>query len=79
MKLVLDLKNEPTEDDVLIFDGKQWKCIKKAQLLNDMPLLKKEVNDFKEETKESLESFKKQINEKLSEYHKILQTLTKGE
>lgn len=79
MKLVLELKNEPLKNDILLYNGSGWECISKnlfmkeynkkiADLQADNEALRKELNDFK-----------KGANQKLKEYHDILQQLTKGE
>lgn len=36
MKLVLELKNEPKKDDVLIFDGERFVCVKKDIFLKSL-------------------------------------------
>lgn len=40
MKVVLELKNKPAKDDILIFDGKEFECINKDMFLKN---IKKEV------------------------------------
>lgn len=77
MKLVIDIKGEPKKDDILIFDGNQYKPISKDEFLFKT---KKELEDIKKEfekLKEEINVFKEGVNHKLKDYHNILQTLTK--
>lgn len=79
MKIVLDVKNTPIKNDLLIFNGKEWECVSKDKVLD---LLRNEVKDLQKEVlelKQENDKFKLAVNEKLKEYHNILQLLTKEE
>ncbi len=70
MEVMLDIKNvpkvmKPTQNDVIVFNGKQWYITSKESLLQDaykilekckleLEKLKKENKDFKNEVNEQL-------------------------
>ena len=77
MKIVLDVRNTPTENDILIFKNGMWECVNKEKVLNsfrqEIALIKQDVINMKNEN----ETLKKAVNEKLKSYHNILQQMTK--
>lgn len=79
MKLVVDIKGELKKDDILIFNGQQFRPLNRDEFLFK---LKKELAETKDEFKklrEEINTFKNGVNNKLKDYHNILQTLTKEE
>jgi len=78
MKVVVDIKGTLHENDILVYqNGQFFKPTSKDELLYD---LKKQIDDLKyenEKLKGDFYSLKCGVNEKLENYHKILQTLTK--
>ncbi len=79
MKIVLELQNEPQKNDVLLFDGKKWVCISKNLFLKEYNKQLADLQTENETLRKDLNEFKKGANQKLREYHNILQQLTKGE
>lgn len=86
-KVIIDFKQKrPFQDgDILIFDKKSDSFVLSTKELflraqiNDLNALKKQYELDIAEMKKSLETFKKGINDKMKEYHDILQNLVKGE
>lgn len=78
-KIIVDIKGELKNDDILIYDGKNFKPCNKNSFLYDIYAqnmkLKGEIKNLKDE----INAFKLGVNEKLKNYHDILQTLTKEE
>lgn len=70
MKIVVDIKGELHENDMLIFKNGSFVPMQKDELLAK---LNKEIFDLKNE----MTNLKLGVNEKLKDYHNILQTLTK--
>lgn len=61
-RIVLDLKNEPKENDILVFDGKQFVCVNKDYFLR---FIKNEVKDALEKVDNlsvELDKVKKDVN-----------------
>lgn len=75
MKIVLELKDKPQKDDILVFNGKEWECRYKDYLLKQVYEQQKEI----EELKEAFLQLKLGVNDKLKLYHSIIQQLTKEE
>lgn len=75
-KIILELKNEPKKDDILIFDGKQWVATSKDLLLKPFT---DNLASFEKDINSKVDSFMKGVDSKLEDYHNILQVLTKGE
>lgn len=75
-KIILELKNEPKKDDILIFDGKQWVATSKDLLLKPFT---DNLASFEKDINNKVNSFMKGVDSKLEDYHNILQVLTKGE
>lgn len=79
MRIILEIKDKPNENDLIIFKNKEWVLISKESLLNPLVLeniaLKKELEEYKESVSLKI----KAIDNKLKEYHDILQVLTKEE
>lgn len=80
MELTLEIKKMPKKGDILIFNGKSFEPVDKEHYLNQQNIKIKKLEEEINENKEEFISYKGKINEKLREFHKILQTLTdKGE
>lgn len=79
MKLVLEIKNKPQKNDILLYNGREWECISTSEYLNRVTLLQKAFEEREKEHKKELETLKNQLNEKLEEHHKVLQLLVKGD
>ena len=79
MKIVLEIKNTPQKNDILVYNGSEWECVSKDQFLNRVTLLEKGRKQDNETYEKELENLKTQINKKLEEYHKVLQQLVKGD
>lgn len=77
MKIVVNIKDIPTKDSMLVYDGENWECISKYQLLKDVPTLKKEFAELEAKVEQEIANLKKQVNDKLKDYHIILQNLVK--
>ena len=81
MKMIIDIRNKGplSNNDILIYKDGRWEPIDKLNFLGEMSkqikTLKKEI----EEVNNELEAFKDKVNKKLSDYHDILNVLTKGE
>lgn len=79
MKLVLDLKlnKKLEESDIIIFKDGHWIVTTKELFLDNVQKeirdLEKEIEDFKA----VFEDYKHKVNEKMKEYHNVLQVLTK--
>ena len=70
MEVILDIKNipkvmKPTQDDVIVFDGKKWYLTTKQSLLEDAYKLIAKAKEELENLKAENESFKNQVNEQL--------------
>lgn len=86
-KVIIDFKQmRPFQDgDILIYDKKSNSFVLSTKELylraqtNEISALKQKYELDITEMKKSLETFKKGVNDKLKEYHEILQNLTKGE
>ena len=79
MKAVFDVKNRPKENDLLIYDGTQFKTISKDSLLFELKSENEKLKNEIVKLKNDIDIFKLGVNEKLKDYHNILQTLTKEE
>lgn len=75
-KIILELKNEPKKDDILIFDGKQWVATSKDLLLKPFT---DNLASFEKNISSTVIKFMEGVDSKLEDYHNILQVLTKGE
>ena len=75
MKIVLDIKGTPIKNSMLIYNGKEWETITKEQVVNEVYELQTQIADLRFE----YDNLKKAINEKLKDYHEILQMITKEE
>lgn len=67
------------QNDLLIYKNDTWTNISKDKLLDDLVKKNLELNNRIRELEESIELFKEHLNDRLKEYHNILQTLTKTE
>ena len=68
-----DLEN----DDILVFKDGYWVNVRKEEYIADV---RKDIKDFKNEIsnfKKENDELKEKINNKLEQYHRILQSLTK--
>ena len=79
MKIVLELKNTPNKNDILVYNGSEWECISTNQYLSKIVVLEQEQKELKEKYENDIQTLKEKINEKLEQYHKILQLLVKEE
>ena len=71
MEVILDIKNipkvmNPTQNDIIVFDGKTWYLTTKQDLLEDAYKLIAKAKEELENLKDENESFKDQVNEQLS-------------
>ena len=86
-KVILEFnQNRPFQNgDLLIYNErtKSFELTTKERYLrghtNEIQAIKESCEQNIEEIKKSLETFKNGINDKLKNYHEILQNLTKGE
>ncbi len=79
MKVVLEIKNEPQKNDILLYNGSGWESISKNLFMKEYNKKLADLQAENERLSKELNNFKKGVNEKLREYHDILQQLTKGE
>lgn len=86
MNITIDLKYEPTKDCILLYNGERWVCVKKDIFLLDVKreneYLQAQINGLQEKYNLLVEKFddlKNNINDKLKEYHKVLQMISKGD
>lgn len=79
MKIVVDIKGELKKDDILIYDGSNFKGVNKDIFLKETNVRYKELQGKYEELINDFNELKMSVNGKLREYHKILQLLTKEE
>lgn len=78
-KYIIEVKEKPTENGVIIFKNGEWCFENKDILLND---LKRDIIKNTQELQQlnlTLKQFKDSVNEKLKDYHEVLQILTKEE
>lgn len=86
-KVILEFnQNRPFQHgDLLVYNerAKSFELTTKERYLrahtNEIQAIKQSCEQNIEEIKKSLETFKNGINDKLKNYHEILQNLTKGE
>lgn len=76
-KIVIDIKNAPQKNDVLVYNGIEWEAIPKNKFLFEEHKQIASEQKSLEELKKDIDSTKRQVNQKLKEYHDILKTLTK--
>ena len=74
MRIILELKTDCiSKEDIVYYDGKHWINKSKSMFLKEqqdqIDTLKKE----NEELQKSFESLKTSVNDKLKQYHDILQ------
>ena len=79
MKLVLEIKNEPQKNDILLYNGSGWESISKDLFMKAYNKRLGELSNENAQLKEEINSLKEQINQKLKEHHDVLQQLVKGE
>ena len=79
MKIVVDIKGKLKKDDIIIFDGESFKPIAKNEFLYQLSAQIKELCEDNKKLRDEIDAFKKGVNDKLKDYHNILQTLTKEE
>lgn len=77
MKIVLELKNEPQKNDILCYNGSEWECISKNQFLYQVEKNKQELEKLNEDLRYEIQNLKDKLNEKLKDYHDVIQLLTK--
>lgn len=71
-KLIMEVRNVPRENDILVFDGKAWKPISKKLFLAEH---EKEMEAIRNE----IAKLKQDVNEKLKDFHDILQLVSEKE
>ena len=79
MLITLEIKGQPLNGDILVFNGKEFESVGKNRILGG---LTKKIMTLETQNKELEEKFNKLVSEtniKLKNYHLILQNLTKGE
>lgn len=76
-KIVIDIKGELKNGDILIFEGEQLKPLNKNILLKELNLKVKELDANYKTLSNEFDKLKLAVNEKLKNYHDILQLLTK--
>jgi len=73
MKLLVEIEKTPNKDDIIIYDGSKWVLINKNAFLQEIDIQRANLNALNKQIDEKLTK----INEKLKDYHNILQQLTK--
>ena len=76
-KIVIELKNEPQKSDIICYNGSEWECVSRNQFLNQVELNKREIEKRYNELKSELADLKEKVNQKLKDYHDVIQLLTK--
>lgn len=86
MKVVLSVKNnskviKPIENNVILYDGKQWYVTTKEKLFEEWTSLLNECNSKLEDLEKQNTEFKKEVSSQLKEMTELIQKLfeTKGE
>lgn len=79
MEVVLKLKGEPKEDDLILFIDGEWKIVSKKVFLDELKEEIKNTNKRIDDLQDQLQKALGNINEKLKDYHNILQVIVKEE
>lgn len=79
MKIVVDIKGELKKDDIIVFDGENFKPVAKDEFLCKLSAQNADLCKEIEKLRIEIDAFKLGVNNKLKDYHNILQTLTKEE
>ena len=79
MEVVLKLKGEPKEDDLILFIDGEWKIVSKKVFLDELKEEIKNTNKRIDDLQDQLQKALGNINEKLKGYHNILQVIVKEE
>lgn len=79
MKIIVDIKGDLRENDILIYDGQQFKPVSKNSFLFKTKQENIRLDTELKKLKNDFVIFKANVNDKLKNYHNILQTLTKEE
>lgn len=79
MEVVLKLKGEPKEDDLILFIDGEWKIVSKKVFLQQVKEELKNTNKRVDDLENQLQKALGNINEKLKDYHNILQVIVKEE
>lgn len=79
MEVVLKLKGEPKEDDLILFIDGEWKIVSKKVFLQQVKEELKNTNKRIDDLQDQLQKALGNINEKLKDYHNILQVIVKEE
>lgn len=77
MKLILEIKNEPTKDDILVYNGIEWIAIPKTKFLRQVADNSEAIENLKKQYENDFNNLKNQINTKLKDYHEIIKLLVK--
>ena len=79
MRVVLELNGEPKEDDLILFIDGKWKIVSKNVFLQQEKEELKNTNKRIDDLQNQLQKALGNINEKLKDYHNILQVIVKEE
>lgn len=79
MKIVVDIKGKLKKNDILIYDGDNFIPANKDFILFDLQQEIARLKDYNDKLKNEINAFKEGVNDKLKDYHNILQQLTKEE
>lgn len=75
--MIIELKKKPAINDLLIYDGNEWVAVDKGLITKK---LEQEIEDLKKvivELKSTNDALTTKINDKLKDYHDVLQVLAK--
>lgn len=61
MKFVLELKNKPRKDDILVFNGESFECVSKQSLIKKLELDIRNIDISLENIDLTLEELDKEI------------------
>lgn len=84
MEVILDVKGvskvmNPTQDNVIAFDGKQWYLTTKESLLADSYKLIEEAKQELEKIKSENQEFKQKVAKQLFDMSELIRELYKAE
>ena len=86
MKVVLSVKNtskiiNPSENDVILYDGKQWYVTTKEEMFKEWTVLLNQANQKLQDLEDQNTQFKKEVGSQLREMTELIHKLfeAKGE
>lgn len=79
MKIVVDIKGKLKKNDILIYDGDNFIPANKDFILFDLQQEIARLKNHNDKLRNEINAFKEGVNDKLKDYHNILQRLTKDE